>query len=404
MWMQLIKNVLLTFLVGVLTLPVSAQNSDDSETKKETQINFLFNYYQQDGENSAVEGGRGSEELDNVAPAFIINVPLDTNKTLNVYTGVDFYTSASSDQVGRNVSGASGSDARVYLNATYSVENKTKRESYSFLGGFSAEYDYVSFSAGLGWTIGSRDGNREFGVTAKTYQDTWSLIYPTELRSGVELLNEDKRQSYSAAFTLSQVINKKLQISFAGDIVYQTGLLSTPFHRVFFEGATGFNEAQIEMLPDSRLKIPIGVRANYYLSDLFVLRSFYRYYMDDWGINSHTVEIEVPIKVSPYFTLYPFYRYYTQTEADYFAPFGKHISTDEFYTSDYDLSGFNSNKVGLGVRISPLYGVWRFKGPLSKRKKGRVTMLKSIDLRYAHYDRSTGLTADMITLDAAFTF
>jgi len=86
----------------------------------------------------------------------------------------------------------------------------------------------------------------------------------------------------------------------------------------------------IERLPDARTKIALGGRLNWYLSERFVLRTSYRYYFDDWGINSHTATVELPIKLSDKFTIYPSYRYYNQTAADYFAPYEAHLSTDEF--------------------------------------------------------------------------
>ena len=86
----------------------------------------------------------------------------------------------------------------------------------------------------------------------------------------------------------------------------------------------------VERLPDSRFKIPIGARLNYYLSDRFVLRSYYRFYTDNWGIRSHTVNLEVPVKLSDKFTLYPSYRYYTQTEANYFYQKENALSTFDF--------------------------------------------------------------------------
>ena len=145
----------------------------------------------------------------------------------------------------------------------------------------------------------------------------------------------------------------------------QKGWLANPMQRVYFADKSNYfiGEADdipnytspsnqdvfqladdIERLPDTRLKTPIGMRFNYYLNEYFVLRNYYRYYFDDWGIKSHTANVEVPIKVSNSFTLYPSYRYYTQSKSDYFAPFDEHLSTEEFYTSDYDLSEFNSSQ------------------------------------------------------------
>jgi len=45
----------------------------------------------------------------------------------------------------------------------------------------------------------------------------------------------------------------------------------------------------------------------------------------------------------------PSFRWYEQSQADYFAPYGVHLSTERYYTSDYDLSGFTSKQIGFGL-------------------------------------------------------
>ena len=182
------------------------------------------------------------------------------------------------------------------------------------------------------------------------------------------------------------------------DVVSQNGLLSTPFQRVYFSDFEDFyiDDFQladnVEQLPDSRFKIPIGGRLNYYLNDLVVLRSYYRFYWDDWGISSHTASLEVPFKLTDKFTLYPSYRYYTQTAADYFYPKEQALSTYEFYTSDYDLSGYNAHQYGVGVQYKDIF------------TSARVLNfgLKTINLRFSQYDRSDGLNAFIVTLGTTF--
>ncbi len=87
------------------------------------------------------------------------------------------------------------------------------------------------------------------------------------------------------------------------------------------------------------------------------------------------------------FTFYPNFRYYDQTAADYFAPFEQHLSTEEFYTSDYDLSKFSSNQYGFGIQYSDL---------LSGGHTGSV-ILKNLTFNYGYYDRSTGLDAHIVS-------
>ena len=80
-----------------------------------------------------------------------------------------------------------------------------------------------------------------------------------------------------------------------------------------------------------------------------ILKTFYRYYSDTWGVTANTFEITMPIKLPNDFRIYPFYRYHIQKQTSYFAEYQEHLSTDEFYTSDFDLSSFSSHKYGLGI-------------------------------------------------------
>ncbi|MFK7904741.1 MAG: DUF3570 domain-containing protein [Chitinophagales bacterium] len=227
------------------------------------------------------------------------------------------------------------------------------------------------------------------------------MIYPSELRRQGALLNTNLRQSYNLSATYSQVINKRMQIAFNPEVVYQSGLLSTPFHRVYFQEQS---QAKVEQLPGTRLKIPLGVRFNYYLSDNILLRTYYRFYTDDWGVTGHTASIEVPFKINRFFSIYPHYRYHTQTAADYFKPHKQHVLSETFYTSDYDLSAFSSQQYGFGVHYSPLNGIGRMKVPTLGKKPPKLLLFKSIDLRGTLYDRSDGLKAWLLSLDMAFTF
>ena len=142
---------------------------------------------------------------------------------------------------------------------------------------------------------------------------------------------------------------------------------------------------------------------NYYATDVVQVRAFYRFYNDNFGITAHTAELELPVKVTPFFVLYPFYRYHIQTAARYFAPFQQHSVADEYYSSDYDLSAFSAHKTGLGLRYSPVYGLTRFRVPgQDAQGRPRVMRLRSLDLRYAHYQQSTDLVADIVSFNLGF--
>ena len=135
------------------------------------------------------------------------------------------------------------------------------------------------------------------------------------------------------------------------------------------------------------MKIPVGIRVNYFLGDKIIIRSYYRYYHDDWGLNAHTVNLETSYKVTPFFSVTPFFRYNSQTAIDYFAPKFIHTAAEAFYSSNYDLSAFNSSFYGAGVRMVPPKGVFG------------IRRLNMLELRYGHYTRNNGMNSDIITLN-----
>ena len=402
--MQLIKPFTYTLCVlvaiGSFAQDTTATVGRDSSKIKldDIKVNFLSSYYVQDGNHSPVTGGVGTEFLTNIAPSTSWYIPLDTAKTLLIDAGVDYYTSASSDNIDNpelrpdHISGASGLDSRLYLTATIKKKIDPQTEWGVTLGA-STEYDVTSVNGGISFGRTSKDKNRGIDIKTTYYLDSWSLIYPSELRNGTVALDQDQRSTLNTSATVFANLSKRLSASFTADLVLQRGLLSTPFHRVYFADQ---NLTSLEILPNTRTKYPLGLRLNYHATDFLILKSFYRYYVDSWGVSAQTLELTVPLKISQAFRVYPFYRLLIQQQADYFAPFQEHVSTDQFFTSDHDLSTFDATKYGIGFSYTPLFGIGRVK----VRKK--ISVLKSFSLRYAKYSRTDGLNADVITMGLEF--
>ncbi len=381
-----------------------AQTAKDSSSYKSRKLSFeeanlVSSYYKQDGNNSAVTGGLGTEKLTDIATSIDVKVykwdKKDRKHNFDVEVGIDHYTSASSDKVDPNtISSASHADTRIYPSVNWSMENEKKGTTIGAGLSLSSEFDYTSFGINLNFSQKTKNRNGEFTARAQAYMDKLKYIEPIEIRianggTGNEEENDyasRSRNSFSGSLSYSHIINQRLQIMLIADLVMQQGFLGLPFHRVYFNNSA----VKIESLPDKRMKIPLGFRANYFAGDKFVLRSFYRYYTDDWGIKGHTVQLESVVKINPFLSLTPFYRYYTQTAADYFSPINIHKLTDQYFTSNYDLSKFNSNFYGAGIRISPPKGVFG------------IQKLNMLELRYGHYTRTNGLNADIISLNVKY--
>ncbi|MGV3538202.1 MAG: DUF3570 domain-containing protein [Rufibacter sp.] len=363
---------------------------------KTQEINFVSSYYSQDGDKSAVTGGIGTEKLTDVANTFDITLAKGDHKnrlhSFKLEVGFDHYTSASSDRIDPStISSASAGDNRIYPSLSWVMADDAKGYSIGAGVSVSTEYDYFSKGVNINFAKSSKDRNREVGLSLSAFLDTWSMIYPIELRTLVtpagSIANPDAsgtnpRNSYNGSISLAQVINKRLQASLMLEGAYQTGQLATPYQRVYFTD----NTVHVEKLPDTRLKIPIGLRVNYFATDRILVKTFYRFYKDDWGILAHTAEVELPYKLTPFLSVSPFYRFYSQSAADYFAPHQKHTAQAEFYTSDYDLSAFNSHLVGLNLRYNAADGIFGIK------------KFNTLEVRYDHYSRDTGLVADALAL------
>ncbi|GAB2822108.1 DUF3570 domain-containing protein [Ferruginibacter profundus] len=388
-------------LFGAFAQTNSTDSVYQSRPLKIDEVNLVSSYYHQDGNNSAVTGGIGTEKLTDIANVIdlkLVGYDYKLRKhSVTIEAGVDTYTSASSDKIDLKAnSSASSHDVRFYPSVAWSVENEKTGNTFGLNASFSKEFDYTSFGIGASFNKKSKNNNREFGIKAQAYLDRVSLVYPIELipastssassSRGEHQYPVSARNTFSTSLSYSQVVNRNFQLMFLTDLVSQNGYLGLPFHRVYFTDGS----VHVENLPGSRFKIPLGVRANYFLGDKVILRSFYRFYKDDWGLQSNTIDLETAVKLTPFFSVTPFYRFYTQTAIKYYAAYEAHTAADQYYTSSPDLSKFNSNFFGAGFRVAPPKGVLG------------IERLSMLELRYGHYNRTNGLNSDIVSLNLKF--
>jgi len=399
------KKICLT-LVGIYLMMLHAfsqyQDKDTSfyiaKPLKIDEINLVSSYYKQNGDHSAITGGIGTEKVSDLSNGLEVKWigwdAMQRKNTLTAGLGFDHHTSASSAFVNKTGASKTGG-TRIYPSLNWNIEDAKKGTGMGIGLYYSKEYNYTSYGLDAEFSKKTKN-NGEFNAKLSGYFDRVKLIYPSEFvqevtvtsaSSGGESKNSipsKPRTSGTLSLSFSQVINKRLEAVVLLDGVAQTGYLGLPFHRVYFQDGND----NIEKLPSNRLKLPVGIRLNYFLGDKIILRTYYRYYADTWGIQSHTASLEVPVKITPFVSVAPFYRYYTQTAAYYFAPYETHVSTESYYTSNYSLSAFQSQFFGVNFRIAPPKGV--FKG------------LNALEIRYGHYTQTTSLVSDVISVNFKF--
>jgi len=369
------------------------------------EINLTSSYYTQNGNHSAVTGGIGSEKVVDFSNGFDLQFigwdGFSRKHTLTTGLGIDYHSSASSAWVSETGASKKGG-TRIYPSLNWTMEDLKKGTTVGAGLYYSAEYNYHSFGINAEYAKKNKK-NGELSDKLNIFLDRVTMIYPTELASdylpttvvysgasgssseGGSGLPKSGRYTFSNSLTYSHVINKRLQGSLTLDLVGQGGYLGLPFHRVYFSNTL----ERVEALPSERFKLPVGARLNYFIGDNIILRGYYRYYIDDWGITAHTASLEVPVKITPFFSVAPFFRYYTQTQSNYFAPYMQHKLTDQYYTSNYAYAAFSSNYFGVNLRIAPPNGLFKSK-------------LSALEIRYGHYTQTTDLLSDVLSVDLKF--
>jgi len=382
-------------LLGLLRLSAQTTAADSTKYKstklKLDEINLVSSYYKQDGNNAVVTGGTGTEELTDISNTIDVRLlkygKTGIKHTFDVEAGIDHYTSASSDRIDLQAnSSASSADNRFYPSVLYTRENEEKGSTLGLGLSSSTEFDYQSFGGNVSYSKKTKNKNGEFTAKFQAYLDQVKMILPVELRTPNSPSGTESRNTFAGSLSYSQIINQNLQIMFLADLISQSGYLSLPFHRVYF------NDGNVhqENLPDTRLKIPLGVRASYFLGDNIIIRAYYRYYTDDWKLTAHTADLEVPVKLTSFFSISPFYRYYRQQGTQYFNAYRAHTAAEEFYTSNYDLSTFNSSFYGAGLKFTPPKGVFGIKH------------FNTVEIRYGHYTKTTQMTSNIVSINLKY--
>ena len=153
--MKKLSLAVIGMYVGMLSAFSQNTTSDTaykSRKLKFDEANVVSSYYHQDGNNSAVTGGIGSEKLTDLSNSIDLTSHGYDRKyrkhSLILEAGIDYYTSASSDQINpHTLSSASYSDVRFYPSANWTMENEKKGTTIGAGVSLSNEFDYQSIGA-----------------------------------------------------------------------------------------------------------------------------------------------------------------------------------------------------------------------------------------------------------------
>jgi hypothetical protein len=239
----------------------------------------------------------------------------------------------------------------------------------------STEYDY--FSLGINGSLSRYFNNRNTTLTAglSFANDTIepeggvprefsSMVINTEHESDDESDDEyesddehesdDEQESDESKTTtdfllgVTQVINRRTITQFNYSFSNSSGYLTDPFKILSVVGSDGRPQDYVyESRPDSRTKHALYSQMKYHFNKDIVDLS-YRYMWDDWGISSHTFDMRYRWMLGNKHYLEPHFRYYMQSEADFYHRFLRYgEALPEHASADYRLGELNGITLGL---------------------------------------------------------
>jgi hypothetical protein len=275
-------------------------------------------------------------------------------------------------------------DTRVAVAADWTIS--LDRLSRIILGAnVSGEFDY--FSTGISTTYMRDFNNRNTTMTAGIAynSDTSSPVggVPIEFAPMVEQGATSNRDGGDETKTLTdiiigvtQVVSRKtiIQLNYTLGLTdgYQndpykvvtvldpaTGLPATGSGSSFFDRTTTGNLPYVyEKRPDSRQRNALFFGASHHLTEDVVNLS-YRYFWDDWGITSHTLDLRYRYELGGSY-LQPHVRYYSQDAADFYTHnliLGTDIDattgavSKQYASNDYRLAKSVTSTLGLKYGI-----------------------------------------------------
>lgn len=167
------------------------------------------------------------------------------------------------------------------------------------------------------------------------------------------------RQQYGVGLT--QILTRNLLTALNVEVITDEGFLNNPYRSVRYldpDSPVGYS-FEAELYPRTRTTNAVGVRAKYYLPYRAALEAQYRYFIDTWDIESHTVSLSY---IHPWrdFIFSAKYRYHDQTGAHFFRDIFARSEATNFRGRDKELSPLTSQTVRLAAAYEFLSDGWHF--------------------------------------------
>ncbi len=263
-------------------------------------------------------------------------------------------------------------DTRIALQASWS-QPVTDTSDFSFGFSVSDEYDYTHLGANAGYSWDLNQNNTTINTGLAFAFDEMDpeggAPIPGSAMLGVNddsnKRGDDDKTVLDFLVGVTQIINRESLFQANYSLSYSDGYLNDPYKLVSvvdsMDGTPTLGPPNTsglylyESRPDDRLKQSLYFQYKSFVFNRDTFDISYRFMSDDWDIDSSTIDFRYRWNINHRWYLEPHIRWYTQSEADFFAT---HLVDTQMvpseFSADYRLGEFDATTVG--AKVSRLMG------------------------------------------------
>lgn len=335
------QNPTLMALTSSALLLPAYQGAMADAPPESTEVGMRYSKYQEDDILARKSFGGGSERYEIDVAQFHLLAPVADEWSVALDVSWEDMSGASPWFVGESasgkpkviMSGASIEDTRTEVSVTTRYYFDRGNAGFNYTN--SDEDDYKSNAIGVDGAFNSEDGLTTYSAAISGSDDD---IDPTQGSVPTNTLGANKK-SRSAWVGVSRIVSKRALVRFGLSYTYRDGFLTDPYK---------YRDSR----PDERKEWTLSSGYRHFFEEIDgALHVDYRYFNDDWDVQSHTVDVAW-LQEFRGVQLTPFIRYYSQDKAEFFNNIAQ--VQNRYYADDYRLSAFGA--FSYGVRLGYDFG------------------------------------------------
>ncbi len=325
--------ILAALTTSALALPGLNVKADSAP--EEASVGYRF-YVYQEGDAPVDKLSSGSPERYSIyVNQFQLLAPINESVSINFNYIQESMSGAS--PVGTEA--GDGGESQLIMSAASIKESRRDVSStvrwYAENGnlgmsvGVSNENDYDATYGGIDVERHFNKKNTSVKLASSVSSDTLS---PTGRVDEQSKQFTQSKQSVSIVASITQLVSAQAMLQTGFGTTQLSGYLTDPYKAL--EG---------DVRPESKNQYTWSAGARiFFAAQDAAMHIGYRYYTDDWSINSHAVKLSWYQNIKYDIQLIPSLRYYVQTEAEFYDRYFTTARSDGFFSSDYRLSSYGA--------------------------------------------------------------